>query len=59
MSHLLQLRTVPLLLIIGLGYKEGAAISFRFFLRLQITENLLFGKALFKLHLNVDSECVF
>ena len=45
MSHLLQLRTVPLLLIIGLGYKEGAAISFRFFLRSQITENLLFGKA--------------
>ena len=45
MSYLLQLRTVPLLLIIGLGYKEGAAISFRFFLRLQITENLLFGKA--------------
>ena len=40
------------------GYKV-ATIFLRFLLHLWITENVLFGKALFKLHLNVDSECVF
>ena len=34
MSHLLQLTIVRLLLMLGLGYKEGGNISFRFLLRL-------------------------
>ena len=34
MSHLIQLTIVPLLLILGLEYKEGATISLRFFSRL-------------------------
>ena len=53
MSHLLQLTIVRLLLVLGLGHKEGATISFRFLLRLYITENLLFGIAFFK----TSSEC--
>ena len=53
MSHFLQLIIVRLLLMLGLEYKEYATISFRFLLRLQITENVLFGKAFFK----TPSEC--
>ena len=34
MSHLLQLTIVRLLLMLGLGYKEGATISIRFLLHL-------------------------
>ena len=53
MSHLLQLTIARLLLMLGFGYKKGATVSFRFLLRLLITENLLFGKAFFK----ISSEC--
>ena len=47
MSHLLQLTIVPLLLILGLEYKEGATISLRFFFRFINNRKLIIWKGFF------------
>ena len=48
MSHLLQLVMEFRLLFLGLGYLDGANISLRFLLRLNMVLNILAGKNFFR-----------